>query len=104
MEMQIFGNRYHILMIYQNGILFTLDTQEARNMPGQVLSLHQEHQQLNGRMLIIIYLINSHSMLQRINGIAPIVEILVMSDLMLVKEHSLKMDLIRMKKTFLDII
>ena len=103
MEMQIFGSKSHILMIYQNGTLFTLDTQRARNMYGLALNLHQELLLLNGRMLITIYQTSSHFMLQKINGIVLIVEILVMLDLTQDKEPSRRMDLIRTKKTFLHI-
>lgn len=102
--MQIFGSRSHILMIYQNGTLFTLDTQRLRNMPGLALNSHQEHLLLNGKMLIIIYQTSSPFTSQKINGIVLIVETLVMLDLMQDKEPSLKMDLIRMKKTYSDTI
>ena len=101
MEMLIFGSKYPILMIYLNGILFTLDTQRVRSIHGLALNSHLENLLLNGKMLIIIYQISSHFMLQKINGIALTVEILDMLDLMLDKEHSLRMDLIRMKRTYL---
>ena len=102
MEMQIFGSKYHILMIYQNGILFTLDIQRVRNTHGLALNLHQEHLLLNGKMLITIYQTNSLFMLLKINGTILIVEILDMLDLMLDKEPSPRMDLKRMKKIYLD--
>ena len=89
-------------MIYQNGTLFTLDTQRLRNMPGLALNSHQGHLLLNGKMLITIYQTSSHFTSQKINGIVLIVETLVMLDLIQDKEPSLKMDLIRMKKTYSD--
>ena len=75
MEMQIFGSKYHILMTYQNGILFTLDIPELKNMLGLVLNSSPEHLHWNGRTLIIICLINSHFMLQKTNGIILIAEL-----------------------------
>ena len=91
-------------MIYQNGILFTLDTQRAKNMHGLASNSHQKHLLLNGKMLITIYQTSSHFMSRKINGMVPTVDKLDMSDLMPDKVPLPKMDLIRMKKTFLHTI
>ena len=45
-------------MIYLNGILPTLDTQEHKNMLGLILNYSPEHLLWNGRTLIIICQIN----------------------------------------------